>query len=388
MAYYLSPIGNTQIIDANGDPLVGGTISTFLSGTSTAATTYTDDTGGTAQGVVMTLNSLGYPTNGPVWILGGVPLKFIIKNAAGVTQSTFDDISGIGDTATGQDQWVLYGAAPTYIGATSFSVTGDQTNTFQVGRRVKTTNSGGTVYSTISASAYGALTTVTVINDGAGVLDSGLSQVNLGLITAVNTSLPRIGPTVQVITATGTYTKPAGVRRIRVRVVGGGGEGGGITAANRSAGGGGGGGYAEEVIDAVAITTVAVTIGAGGAAGGTGAGATGGTTSFGAYLQATGGVGGTASGTVIGASSGGAGGIGSGGDINASGGPGSPNAGLTSGGNGGASALGGGAAVINNAGGGATGQPYGGGGAGAGNNIAASGGGAGAAGVCIVDEFY
>lgn len=198
MSYYFSPIGNTQTIDANGDPLVGGTISTYLAGTSTAKTTYTDDTGGTSQGVVMTLNSLGYPTNGPVWMLGGVPLKFIIKNAAGVTQSTFDDISGIGDTAIAADQWVLYGAAPTYISATSFSVVGDQTNTFQYsaasgGRRIKSTNSGGTIYSVISASVFSAgVTTVTVVNDS-GILDSGMSAVSYGLLSALNPSIPTLG---------------------------------------------------------------------------------------------------------------------------------------------------------------------------------------------------
>lgn len=192
MAYFLSPFGNTQTIDANGDPLVGGTISTFLAGTTTPETTYTDDTGGAPQGVVMTINSKGYPTNGPVWMLGGVPLKFIIKDAAGVTQSTFDDVSGIGDAATAADQWVLYGAAPTYISATSFSVVGDQTNAFHVGRRLKSTNSGGTVYSSITATAFGAtVTTVTVVNTS-GVLDSGLSAVSYGLLTATNPSVPTI----------------------------------------------------------------------------------------------------------------------------------------------------------------------------------------------------
>lgn len=199
MAYFFSPIGNSQIVDANGDPLVGGTISTFLAGTSTAETTYTDDTGGTAQGVVMTLNSLGYPENGPVWMLGGVPLKFIIKNAAGVTQSTFDDVSGIGDTATTADQWILYGAAPTYISAVSFSVVGDQTNTFQVGRRLKSTNSGGTVYSTISDSSFAAgVTTVTVTNTS-GVLDSDLSAVRYSLLTAENDAVPAILPNVTTL---------------------------------------------------------------------------------------------------------------------------------------------------------------------------------------------
>lgn len=191
MAFFLSPLGNTQIIDANGDPLVGGTIETFLAGTSTPETTYTDDAGGTPQGVVMTLNSLGYPENGPVWMLGGVPLKFIIKNSLGVVQSTFDDISGIGDTATAVDQWTLYGAGPTYLSAISFSVVGDQTtNTFQVGRRLKSTNSGGTVYSTITASAFSlGVTTITVVNTS-GVLDAGLSAVSYGVLTADDPSIP------------------------------------------------------------------------------------------------------------------------------------------------------------------------------------------------------
>jgi hypothetical protein len=47
------------------------------------------------------------------------------------------------------------------------------------GRRLKTTNSGGTIYSTITNSVFGALTTVTVVNDS-GTLDSGLSAFCLG----------------------------------------------------------------------------------------------------------------------------------------------------------------------------------------------------------------
>ncbi|MDO9402033.1 MAG: hypothetical protein Q7T46_11400 [Polaromonas sp.] len=195
MPYFLSPIGNVQTIDANGDPLVGGTISTFLAGTSTPATTYTDDTGGTPQGVVMTLNANGYPINGPVWMLGGVPLKFIIKNAAGVTQSTFDNISGIGDTTFSADQFLPPSETPTYISAVSFSLVGDKTNDFEVARRVKSINTGGTTYSTISASVFGSgVTTVTVVNTS-GVLDSGLSSVSLGLLTATNNAIPdRVTP--------------------------------------------------------------------------------------------------------------------------------------------------------------------------------------------------
>lgn len=190
MPYFLSPIGNAQTIDANGDPLVGGTIETYLAGTTTPETTYTDDTGGTAQGVVMSLNSLGLPTNGPVWLLGSVPLKFIIKNALGVTQSTFDDISGIGDTSSAPDQFPYVAGTPTYISAVSFSLAGDQTNDAQISRRIRSINNGGTIYSTITNSAFGAgITTITVANDS-GVLDAGLSQVNYSLLTPLNPSVP------------------------------------------------------------------------------------------------------------------------------------------------------------------------------------------------------
>jgi len=90
-----------------------------------------------------------------------------------------------------QDQWVLYGPTSTYINATSFSVVGDQTSTFQVGRRIKTVNTGGTVYSTITASVYSAATTVTLAHDS-GSLDTGLASVRYGLLSVLNPAIPTI----------------------------------------------------------------------------------------------------------------------------------------------------------------------------------------------------
>jgi|TARA_R110002110_G_scaffold19125_4_gene79640 hypothetical protein len=107
---------------------------------------------------------------------------------------------------------------------------------------------------------------------------------------------------VQVFTATGTWTKPAGISSVRVQLVGGG------AAGNHSGYGGGAGGYSEEFIDVSAVSTVAVTVGAA-VAGNT----AGNTSSFGSYLSATGGS--------LGASAyGGLGGVGTGGDINTYGG--------------------------------------------------------------------
>jgi hypothetical protein len=121
-------------------------------------------------------------------------MKLVIKDSADVTIRTIDNVLGINDpsASTAQDQWVSYSGTPTYISATSFSVAGDATGTLEVGRRIKSTNSGGVVYSTITASSFGAgITTVTVANDS-GTLDAGLSAVSNGLLSYANPSLPTI----------------------------------------------------------------------------------------------------------------------------------------------------------------------------------------------------
>jgi hypothetical protein len=91
----------------------------------------------------------------------------------------------------------------------------------------------------------------------------------------------------QAFFSSGSWTAPTGVTRVRVWVVGGGGGG--------STGGcgiyGGVGGMAMGVYTVSPGTGYTVTIGAGGA--GASSGATGGTTSFGAFISATGGGGGT-----------------------------------------------------------------------------------------------
>ena len=193
MAVNLSPIGNdAPFVDANGDPLSGGLLYTYTAGSSAAETTYTTSVGNVQNANPIELNSNGYPAVGAsvvsIWLTAGVSYKFVLKTSGGTTVWTRDNIDGINDTAVTADQWVS-GPAPTYVSATSFTLVGDQTSTFTVGRRVKTTNSGGTVYSRISASAYGALTTITVVNDS-GTLDAGLSAVSYGLITPDNTSAP------------------------------------------------------------------------------------------------------------------------------------------------------------------------------------------------------
>lgn len=153
----------------------------------------------------------------------------------------------------------------------------------------------------------------------AAVADELPSQSgNTGLFLTTNGSAPSWAAaggglqSVQYITSSGTWTKPSGITKIKVCLVGGGGGG---QSSGYVGGGAGAGGYAEKIIDVSAVSSVSVTIGAGGAGGtgATGLGSDGGTSSFGAYCSATGGLRATNS------NYGGVGGTATGGDINISG---------------------------------------------------------------------
>lgn len=209
MAFFLSPVLNDQQFDANGEPRAGALISTYLAGTLTATTTYKTSTG-TAHTNPIQLDSSGnYPNGTQLWLQGGFAYKFVITDSTGANSRTYDNITGVGDDLSGIDQWVLYGAAPTYISATSFSLVGDQTNTFQINRRLKSSNSGGTVYSTVYTAVFAAgITTITVTNTS-GVLDSGLSAVNYGFLSADNQSIPAVSEAVSLQAGT-TYTYAKG----------------------------------------------------------------------------------------------------------------------------------------------------------------------------------
>lgn len=120
-----------------------------------------------------------------------------------------------------------------------------------------------------------------------------------------------------------------GIIKPKVRVIGGGGGASRISA-TATGSGGGGGGAAEKIVDLTGVTSVTVTVGAGGLGkDGTsfGDGTAGGTSSFGAFLSATGGQPGLTSGVRSN------GGSGTGGDVNYNGQQGGASAGGGQGGN-------------------------------------------------------
>lgn len=190
MSVKLSPIFNAQVMDGNGDPASGWKIYTYAAGSSSLLPTYTDSTGTVANANPIVLDTLGFSPN-EIWLTSGLSYQFVLTDADGVEKRTMDDISGVNDTSISTSQWNASNVTPTYINATSFSVPGDQTSEFHIGRRLQLTTTAGTVYGKITNSVYGTVTTVTVSLDS-GTLDSGLSAVNLSILRADHNSLPTV----------------------------------------------------------------------------------------------------------------------------------------------------------------------------------------------------
>ena len=259
-------------------------------------------------------------------------------------------INGQTDTISASDgSLVVSGAELPTVG--NINATGIITATSFVGN--VTGNINATGVSTLGNTIVGGATTELVVNGDAritGILTVGTASItfdgtnnsvtigtgvtvfgNTGIVSATEfrgsgaslTGVEANGAlrSVQYYTSSGsaTWTKPTGLKRVRVYVTGGGGGGRG----NISNGGtgGAGGGTAIKVIEAASLgSTETVTVGAAGAAGnstssGVNAG-DGGTSSFGSHCSATGGSGGDVGG-------GGRyirGGSGSGGDLNLKGG--------------------------------------------------------------------
>lgn len=193
MSVKISPSPRQQFEDGNGLPYSGAKLFTYVAGSTTKQATYTTSTGSTANSNPIVLDSAGRTPYG-VWLTAGLTYKFVLAPSTDTDPPTSpifteDNISGVNDTTVSTSQWIASGLTPTYIGATQFSVVGDQTTELHVNRRLKLTVSAGTVYGKISVSAYTTVTTVTVVLDS-GSLDSGLSAVEWSILSATNPSIP------------------------------------------------------------------------------------------------------------------------------------------------------------------------------------------------------
>ena len=194
MSAYLAPGfgAGYQALSNTGAVLAGGFLYTYQSGTTTPQATWTDGTQAVQNANPIVLGSTGRPAN-EIWLQGGSTYKFVLKDSSNAQIGVWDFIAGINDANyAGFSEWVAFGSAPTYVNATTFTVSGNQTATLQVGRRIQFFLLGGTYYGTISTSTYssGPGTTSIVISADSAGLDSTLYSFSYGFMSAVNSSLP------------------------------------------------------------------------------------------------------------------------------------------------------------------------------------------------------
>jgi hypothetical protein len=199
MTVGLSPVFNPDgaQISASSVPRSGAKLFTYLAtGGSPKVTTYRDSAGTVAHRNPIILDSNGLPP-APIWLTQGFTYKFVLAPSTdsdppvSALLTIIDNITSINDVAgVVAAEWTFASTMPpTYISATSFSVTGDQTSILEVNRRLKLSLLHSFVYGTITRAVYTSLTTVTVVLDS-GSLDSGLSGLSYGIVSAANTSLP------------------------------------------------------------------------------------------------------------------------------------------------------------------------------------------------------
>lgn len=110
-----------QLFDNNGNPLAGGTIDTYLAGTTTNAATYTTSAGNIAHTNPIVLNGAGRIPSGEIWLLFNTSYKFVVKDSLGALIGTFDNIGGV-STGSNVQNYTGTGAQTTFalpVGATS-----------------------------------------------------------------------------------------------------------------------------------------------------------------------------------------------------------------------------------------------------------------------------
>jgi hypothetical protein len=90
---YLAGAG-WQFFDDSGNVLSGGKLYTYLAGTTTPATTYTDNTGSVANSNPIILDAAGRVAN-EIWLDSNTTYKFVLTNSSDVLIATYDNIPAV-----------------------------------------------------------------------------------------------------------------------------------------------------------------------------------------------------------------------------------------------------------------------------------------------------
>lgn len=199
--------------DDNGSPVPGGLLYTYEAGSLVNRPTYLDDNG-TENTNPVVMDDAGKATV----ILDG-EYRLIFRSADDTV--TIFDIDNVSSQAI--SEWISSRDA-TFVSGTTFTVDGNQTDVFEVGRGVEVNNNPDLAYSIVSSRAYdGGLDLTTVVLASSVVTASVLSaSVNLigpnaGITTALIALLASTSGAAQIGVA-GGGTLQANINTVRTEL--------------------------------------------------------------------------------------------------------------------------------------------------------------------------
>ena len=159
MGKALVTLGGIQFFDNNGDPLNGGKVYAYQTGTSTPSTTYQDAALSTPHANPIVLDAYGRPPSNAIWVNEEVDLE--VQTSAGVSLFTVDnfnlDLAGFGGMATKN--------ANVLVKTTTYSVAAADD-----GKLVVASGSSSWTLSLLAAATAGDGFWFSTLNNGTGVI--------------------------------------------------------------------------------------------------------------------------------------------------------------------------------------------------------------------------
>lgn len=118
----LSPSPKMQFFDNNGDPLSGGKLYTYLSGTTTPTFTKTTSTGDVNNTNPVILNARGEAS---IWLDESIAYRFVLKTSTDVELWTSDGVRGSSvSTSKGRQLFTANGSFTVPIGVSTIYISG------------------------------------------------------------------------------------------------------------------------------------------------------------------------------------------------------------------------------------------------------------------------
>lgn len=205
-----TPVPRMQFFDANGKPLAGGYLYTYLTNTFTLAPSYTDYTGLVLNSNPIVLDASG---SGNVWLNTTIAYRLVLQNSGHVQQYQIDGIQ-VGSGGGGSMVWPTLPGIPNYTGTLAWGTSYSSTNPIPVnfiGTFIAGANGFGTAafvdianYAPLASPVFSGVIKVSLTTDGcaqwvSGVLTStgaacgaggGGANVALSNLASVATNAP------------------------------------------------------------------------------------------------------------------------------------------------------------------------------------------------------